>query len=448
MRKTLLFICLFILVISCSKESQQDESAVTKFNVSISINPEEGGIVNPKNATIDANQSIIIQASPNDGFSFNSWTGDWNSEESQISLIITKNTNLTANFSMLDTDLDGIGDLIDDCPELGGSRVDSNGCPIPPIYLHSNGVTVIAEEFAEIGETWILNDIEYTIVDDESIRELINNNPGDMKNVVTTRVTDMNNLFHESNSHNYWDVSTWDVSNVISMNYVFSDSDGPPYSNFNQDISMWDVSNVTSMRAMFANSQDFNQNIGGWDVSNVEDFKNMFSGCEEFNQDISSWDISAAKYLTAMFIRAKKFNVDIGNWNTSNVISFNQIFQQTEEFNQDIGGWDTSNGIQFGGMFANSLAFNRDISNWNLSKAQSVDAMFFNTSAFNQDISKWDVSNIINMRAMFKEADSFNQDLSGWNVENVEYCQEFRRDANSYVLEGPNFTKCNPEADM
>jgi surface protein len=47
------------------------------------------------------------------------------------------------------------------------------------------------------------------------------------------------------------------------------------YANFNQDISSWDVSNVTNMNYMFASGSSFNQDISSWDVSNVT---NMFLG--------------------------------------------------------------------------------------------------------------------------------------------------------------------------
>jgi surface protein len=38
-------------------------------------------------------------------------------------------------------------------------------------------------------------------------------------------------------------------------------------STFNQDISSWDVSNVTDMRWIFWEASAFNQDISSWDVS-------------------------------------------------------------------------------------------------------------------------------------------------------------------------------------
>ena len=53
-------------------------------------------------------------------------------------------------------------------------------------------------------------------------------------------------------------------------------------SSFNSDISSWDVSNVTNMRYMFYKATLFNQDIGNWDVSNVTDMGLMFGRCRFF----------------------------------------------------------------------------------------------------------------------------------------------------------------------
>jgi surface protein len=81
------------------------------------------------------------------------------------------------------------------------------------------------------------------------------------------------------------DISSWDVSNVVSMPGMFQSANA-----FNQDISSWDVSNVTNMMQMFDNADLFNQDISAWNTSKVADMSYMFSGfSSDFNQDISNW---------------------------------------------------------------------------------------------------------------------------------------------------------------
>ena len=44
---------------------------------------------------------------------------------------------------------------------------------------------------------------------------------------------------------------------------------------FNQDISTFDMSGVTDMQYMFDDNSAFNQDISGWDVSGVTNPNNM-----------------------------------------------------------------------------------------------------------------------------------------------------------------------------
>ena len=65
-----------------------------------------------------------------------------------------------------------------------------------------------------------------------------------------SRIADMSYMFRPDDDDFKYngDISNWDVSNVISMSFMFTESD------FNNDISRWDVSNVTEMTEMFENS--------------------------------------------------------------------------------------------------------------------------------------------------------------------------------------------------
>jgi surface protein len=73
----------------------------------------------------------------------------------------------------------------------------------------------------------------------------------------------MYDLFQNNTSFNQ-DLCSWDVSNVISMDYMF-------YSaiTFNQDLSSWDVSNVTGMTGMLnytnVSTTNYDNTLVGWD---------------------------------------------------------------------------------------------------------------------------------------------------------------------------------------
>ena len=308
MKKLLL---LSLLVLSgCAKEASEPE--IPQYTLTVTANPEEGGLVNPQIGTYNAGETITIVASSNSNFYFKNWSGDWNGETETLTLTIDNNKVLVANFEKL-------------------------------VYLDSNGITLKASSGAKIGTEVEYNGDTYIIVSEEQLRNLVNNNQ-DISKVITTKVTDMSSLFNGKDING--NISSWDVSNVTSMYNMFI------FSDFNQDISDWDVSSVTNMRGMFYDTP-FNQPIGNWDVSSVTYMKWLFR-ISKFNQPIGNWDVSNVTNMALMFIWSY-FNQDISNWNVSNVsdcLWFNRSYVSTT--GNYIGGYLTiSNFPNFTNCYTN-----------------------------------------------------------------------------------------------
>ena len=293
------------------------------------------------------------------------------------------------------------------------------------VYLAENGITIKACEDANIGDVGIVNGVEYTVVD-RAMLDLMIANDEDLTVVCTTRVTDMGS--DDSNPEVFYGLFLGDYENP---------------SDFNQDISSWDVSSVTTMGFMFFSASSFNQPIGNWDTSSVTNMASMFNRSSVFNQDIGNWDTSSVTEMGGMFWENSAFNQDIGNWDTSSVTDMGDMFSYNSVFNQDIGNWDTSSVTYMSWMFSNNSAFNQDIGNWDTSSVTNMGYMFGN-SAFNQDIGNWDTSNVTNMRYMFGYNSAFNQDLGDWAVDNVTECTVFSDNTPQWTLPQPNFTNCNP----
>ena len=360
------------------------------YDLNISIEGEgtvaEEVVVAPSQYEFET--QVKLTATPAELHKFVGWSGFTETTDNPITILIDQAISITATFELNDTDGDGVTDDVDQCPNTPeGAVIDENGCQIPPIYLDENGVTIKARDFAQIGDTWEINGAEYTVVDETTLRQMVNNDE-DVTKVVTTFVTDMSRLIYNKTL-------------------------------FNQDIGSWDTSNVISMSETFAYAEIFNQDIGYWDTSSVVTTSLMFLRAYAFNQDIESWDTSNINDMSAMFHIARLFNKPIGSWDVSNVSNMSSMFDTAENFNQDI-------------------------SQWNVQNVQSMKRMFL-SSPLNQDISSWNVSSVTNMTEMFAFNNNMNQDLSSWNVSQVTACSSFNAYSNAaWTLPKPNFTNCNP----
>ncbi len=360
------------------------------------------------------------------------------------------------------------------------------------VYLDNNGVTIKAYPCAEIGDVGTINGVEYTVVDRAMLDQMVGyeaslNGDGfpngfpDVTKLCTTRVTDMSYLF--------WDcvpvsmqfnqpIGNWDVSNVTTMERMFSPECGWAEKEFNQDISNWDVSNVTEMSRLFEDNPNFNQDISDWDVSNVTNMSYMFYNAQSYNQSILGWDTSNVTDMSYMFSEAYSFNQDSNNINTGSVTNCTSFclnatswtlpkpnFSNCGEIGCDIepidcdivyldnngvtikaypcaeiGDVGTINGVEYtvvdramlDQMVGYEASLNGDgfpdVTKLCTTRVTDMSYLFWDcvpvSMQFNQPIGNWDVSNVTNMHRMFSPEcfgleKAFNQDISLWDVSNV-----------------------------
>lgn len=218
------------------------------------------------------------------------------------------------------------------------------------VYIDDNGITIKAKESAEIGDEVLVKGEKYTIVDEETLRAMVNDGV-ELSKIITSKVYNMRSLFKGKIING--DISHWDVSNVDFMHSMFMDTD------LNQDLSHWDVSNVYHFGAMFLNSS-FNGDISNWDVSKSG---NLING--EPNNDV----IGSACF-TAMF-KNSLFNQDISSWNVSGSACMNEMFKGASRFNQDLSSWTVN-------QVTNCDDFWVDTTAWTLPKPNLIISQYCN----------------------------------------------------------------------
>ena len=274
----------------------------------------------------------------------------------------------------------------------------------------------------------------------------------------TSKVTSMSRLF--GNTELLSDISalaSWNTSSLLTINYMFYNGainnvdaletkrhDG-------NDYTSWDVSNVTDMQYLFGSATSLSDisALASWNTSNVEDMNHMFDGATSLS-DISalaSWNTPSLKNTSYLFRSATSLSdiSALASWNTSNVEDISYMFAGTSitdtdalETKQHEGknyvSWDTSKVTNMDSVFfgAKTLTNIAGLASWNTSNVTNIKAMFMRTSITNTDALEtkqhegknyvsWDTSKVTNMANVFHETKTLTDiaGLYGWNTSNV-----------------------------
>lgn len=128
------------------------------------------------------------------------------------------------------------------------------------------------------------------------------------RNLDTSLLTDMTNMFAYSPNLYEIDVADWDTSNVRSFWQMFSNT----HVDTTLNVSRWNTGNVTTMRDMFSTCPALTSFYApNWNVENVTNTYKMFNSC------------------TALY------HINIDNWNLSSVMEFGSMFGNCPNLAQD-----------------------------------------------------------------------------------------------------------------
>lgn len=247
-----------------------------------------------------------------------------------------------------------------------------------------------------------------------------------LKNLDTSRDTNMNKMFSYCKGLTKLDVSGLDTSQVTDMDAMFAvciNLTNIPVSNFN-------TSKVKDMHSMFDSCFKLQSlDLSMFDTSNVTDFGYMFSGDKVMStlHLTDNFVTEKAKDISGIFNDCEKLsNINVSNWNVSNVTSTEKAFANNFLLKSlDLSNWDMSNCENSQMMFYSDTALTSigNTSNWNVSKITTTHYMFEGCSKLQSlNTSKWVFSNLTNADSMFSNCQVLTKlDTSNWGMGKVIY---------------------------
>ena len=147
-----------------------------------------------------------------------------------------------------------------------------------------------------------------------------------IENLDTSNVTNMDSMFDDAKfDSDSLDLSSWDVSNVEDMSYMFQCC-----SIKYLDLSNWNLNNIKRMPCMFYDCNNLEYlNVDNWDMSNVESLSYVFTTCHNIKKlDLSTWNnTNNVCFIERMFNNCKSLEyLDISSLDTTNIcISANNL---------------------------------------------------------------------------------------------------------------------------
>lgn len=247
-----------------------------------------------------------------------------------------------------------------------------------------------------------------------------------LKNLDTSRDTNMNKMFSYCKGLTKLDVSGLDTSQVTDMDAMFAvciNLTNIPVSNFN-------TSKVKDMHSMFDSCFKLQSlDLSMFDTSNVTDFGYMFSGDKVMStlHLTDNFVTEKAKDISGIFNDCEKLsNINVSNWNVSNVTSTEKAFANNFLLKSlDLSNWDMSNCENSQMMFYSDTALTSigNTSNWNVSKITTTHSMFEGCSKLQSlNTSKWVFSSLTNADSMFSNCQVLTKlDTSNWGMGKVIY---------------------------
>ena len=227
--------------------------------------------------------------------------------------------------------LEYMGKIVKNAKEIGLIYIN----PLPYIYWvgPSNTISINGSSYTAEPDKITIGDKEYYQLKlnkylNNSLYQLFMNNTFTnltFKDVDTSKITNMEQMFDGCTNLASLDVSNFDTSNVTSMMKMFNGCNALTSLN----VSNFDTRNVTDMSGMFQDCTALiSLDLSNFNILNVTNMPYMFIRCNSLTSlDLSGWDTSNVTNMYGMFYNCSSLtSLDLSTFDTSKVTDMNNMF--------------------------------------------------------------------------------------------------------------------------
>ena len=163
-----------------------------------------------------------------------------------------------------------------------------------------------------------------------------------IRNLKTSNVTNMANMFLSCYALSELDLSNFDTSNVTTMQGMFAGDRNLKSIKFGQS---FDTSNVTKMGVMFNGCESLTElDVSNFNTSKAIDMNYMFGGLPNIHLDLRNFDTSKVTNMSFMFANSNFTSLDLSSFDTSNVTTMSWMFSDASNLQTIYVGpkWSTA----------------------------------------------------------------------------------------------------------
>jgi len=96
-----------MLLSACGSPTTTEQPTVTMYTLTTSISPSGAGSVSPSTGQYEEGSQVTLTATPANGYTFYSWSGDALGSLPTIAVTIDSNKSLAAHFKVVESELEG-----------------------------------------------------------------------------------------------------------------------------------------------------------------------------------------------------------------------------------------------------------------------------------------------------------------------------------------------------